>query len=694
MRPTPPRQPTGPRPSGVAVALLLVLVSSAVAQVEVAAPDMAAARGTAVTLPIHLANPAPDKVVAVEVTVAFDSDVLTYQGLSSAGALTAAWLLDSVLVEAGIVDTLRVAAATATDTAFGAGDLFQLDFQVADLRDPTVAQVTLSYVLLNDGSPVATANHGSVTLTGTDGLIGATPDTAFAGQTVQVSISDIDENRTGGVDAVLVHVTNGAQQETLSAPETGASTGVFALAVPLVASGSQPSGDQIVQVQAGDQLSLCYDDVLDVLGATVERCTTVEITGATFGVDGSTIATYVVEPGDTAWVRVTDPDLNVDSGATEVVTVSVENAATGETESVTLTEIGDDSDVFLGRFYTAYGTVAGAAGDALVLTQKGDALRVEYSDFGTVSGSAEIRTVDVLTLDPFGDASGNGTVRGFDAALILDHSVGAIVLTGLDSLAANLDLAAPAGPITAFDASLILQLRVGLLDRFPVRERASANHPQPETGTAPRPAALARWATLVAGGDGQLALVLDERSGIVAADLLVSGFAGHAVASPEAGQFVVVSRQTSAGLRIALAAATASAGPGELVRLVPNGAAATPELVSAQLNDGSLPVRLGVSQSATAVPARFELLPNHPNPFNPETAIRFQTARAGQVELDILNPLGQRVRRVADRWHEAGAHRVQWDGRDDAGAPVAGGIYFYRLVTPTHQAVRKMTLLK
>ena len=101
-------------------------------------------------------------------------------------------------------------------------------------------------------------------------------------------------------------------------------------------------------------------------------------------------------------------------------------------------------------------------------------------------GAVESLLDTCLVLDPWGDASGNGQLRGFDAAEILAHVVGSSTLTGLDSLSANLDELAPFASITAFDASLVLQKRVGLIGHFPVQEKTSANHPQPESSSAPK----------------------------------------------------------------------------------------------------------------------------------------------------------------------------------------------------------------
>lgn len=95
-----------------------------------------------------------------------------------------------------------------------------------------------------------------------------------------------------------------------------------------------------------------------------------------------------------------------------------------------------------------------------------------------------------------------------------------------------------------------------------------------------------------------------------------------------------------------------------------------------------------------AVPDRFELYQNEPNPFNPETAIRYDLPVPGHVRLEIFNILGQKVVTLVDRHMDAGAHRVIWNGTDRDGNTVASGIYLYRLSAGTETARRKMMLLK
>lgn len=60
----------------------------------------------------------------------------------------------------------------------------------------------------------------------------------------------------------------------------------------------------------------------------------------------------------------------------------------------------------------------------------------------------------------------------------------------------------------------------------------------------------------------------------------------------------------------------------------------------------------------------------------------------------MFDVAGRCVRSLLDGTRAEGRHAVVWDGRDDRGAPVAAGLYLYRLVTPENTEVRKMMIAK
>ena len=97
---------------------------------------------------------------------------------------------------------------------------------------------------------------------------------------------------------------------------------------------------------------------------------------------------------------------------------------------------------------------------------------------------------------------------------------------------------------------------------------------------------------------------------------------------------------------------------------------------------------------AVAAPLRLELDANYPNPFNTETQIAYTLPAAGQVELAIYNVLGQRQRTLVQAVQSAGRYQIAWDGRNDMGAPIASGVYLYRLTSEQGFLVRQLLLLK
>jgi hypothetical protein len=85
---------------------------------------------------------------------------------------------------------------------------------------------------------------------------------------------------------------------------------------------------------------------------------------------------------------------------------------------------------------------------------------------------------------------------------------------------------------------------------------------------------------------------------------------------------------------------------------------------------------------------------NVPNPFNPSTTIRYDLASAARVELQIFDLAGHSVRTLRAGDEAAGRHELTWQGRDDAGRPVATGVYFYQLRAGNEVETRRMVLTK
>ncbi len=97
------------------------------------------------------------------------------------------------------------------------------------------------------------------------------------------------------------------------------------------------------------------------------------------------------------------------------------------------------------------------------------------------------------------------------------------------------------------------------------------------------------------------------------------------------------------------------------------------------------------------VPRPAYLKPNYPNPFNPETTLRYLVPEdltpGTPLSLDVYNVRGQHVRRLPVE-RVPGLHNVRWDGRNAQGEPASSGLYLARLVVGTMVETGKMTLTK
>ena len=98
-------------------------------------------------------------------------------------------------------------------------------------------------------------------------------------------------------------------------------------------------------------------------------------------------------------------------------------------------------------------------------------------------------------------------------------------------------------------------------------------------------------------------------------------------------------------------------------------------------------------------PKNTALLPNYPNPFNPETWIPYQLAKPAEVTVFIYSANGTLIRTLALGYQPAGIYRnrnraAYWDGTNEVGEPVASGVYFYTLSAGSFNGTRKMLVIK
>lgn len=176
----------------------------------------------------------------------------------------------------------------------------------------------------------------------------------------------------------------------------------------------------------------------------------------------------------------------------------------------------------------------------------------------------------------------------------------------------------------------------------------------------------------------RIAAALAQRGGLVLAAAVHSRLGDVTAAARGAGLSPLQHGDT---LRLEYAPAAAAGSAGESWFAVVR-----------EADPAELAARSPEAAAGTALPIRFALHQNQPNPFRSTTTIRFDVPQAAAVRLEVYDLTGRRVRTLARRDFAPGFHAVEWDHRDSNGRLVSPGIYVYRLTAGDFEARRKMTL--
>lgn len=90
----------------------------------------------------------------------------------------------------------------------------------------------------------------------------------------------------------------------------------------------------------------------------------------------------------------------------------------------------------------------------------------------------------------------------------------------------------------------------------------------------------------------------------------------------------------------------------------------------------------------------FVLYPAYPNPFNPETTIKYSLPAQSKVTLKIYNILGEEIRTLVDEVQTQGSKSISWNGQDNYGQQVGSGVYIYSLKTNKTVLSKKLFLIR
>ena len=86
------------------------------------------------------------------------------------------------------------------------------------------------------------------------------------------------------------------------------------------------------------------------------------------------------------------------------------------------------------------------------------------------------------------------------------------------------------------------------------------------------------------------------------------------------------------------------------------------------------------------------MIENYPNPFNPETTIKYHFSQSSHVKIQVVDILGRHVKTLVEKEIQAGTYFTRWDGRDSANSAASSGVYFLVMRAGEIVKVRKMVL--
>ena len=277
------------------------------------------------------------------------------------------------------------------------------------------------------------------------------------------------------------------------------------------------------------------------------------------------------------------------------------------------------------------------------------------------------------------------------------------------------------GTVSAYDATLILQYVVGLITEFPIDRLTSPSDATPQDYELHLPNLTAKAGEQIyvplqlrVFRLGGIRVSLDEVSGLFAGGVTIKYDANLLRAVNVRPSLSSVYHEANISrpgeIRFAFATAKPVKNPGELLMVEFDVMSNTEGKISPLLiDDAQFSESLSIARHNGGIeilPAKTALLPNYPNPFNPETWIPYQLSVESDVIVEIYNHQGRLVRVFDLRMQPAGSYltknrAIYWDGKNGSGERAASGVYFYRLKAEyrnpevrTFSAVRKLNVVK
>jgi hypothetical protein len=682
------------------------------------------------TLCIHAVNEATAKIVSassasgnpgeqVSIDISIDNwtgvaggDItLTYDvaKLSVVSALKAPAFGLNVIINTATSGKVVVTMAGYPDLPGGSGAIVNIIFQIAATASAGITPLTFDAAQLydEDGNNIpTTSTPGAVNIEGGPGgkIVSASEASGKPGEQVQIDINIDDWTGVAGGDITLTYdATKLSVVSALKAPAFGLNVVINKdtpgkIIVTMAGYPGLPSGSGVI-----------VNIIFQIAPTAPAGSTPLTFDAAQlYDEDGNNIPTTST-PGEMDIIPI---------GGGKVVSASIASGKPGEQVQIdiniddwtgiaggdiTLTYDATKLSVISAQKEPAFGLnviINTATPGKVIVTMAG------YPDLPGGSGAIVNIIFQIAAAAPAGI-----TPLTFDAAQLYDED-GNNILTTSTPGEVDIIFSCPLvgdvsgnGTISAYDAALILQYTVGLITEFPVNKVGAPDYDiNPRNYTVWIPEQSAKSGEVV-----DVPIAIADASGLLAGGISVKYDptilkALDVTAFPLlSGSYWQANVQLEGEVRVAFAGTTPLQGKGNLLKIkfeiLPQADGKASPIIFSRVDFSNSLTITKRNGAVKILSPKFALLQNFPNPFNPETWLPYQLAMDADVVIHIHNMRGQLIRSIFVGWQTAGSYvtkdrAIYWDGRDNLGERVSSGIYFYTLRAGNFKATRRMLMVK
>jgi hypothetical protein len=107
-----------------------------------------------------------------------------------------------------------------------------------------------------------------------------------------------------------------------------------------------------------------------------------------------------------------------------------------------------------------------------------------------------------------------------------------------------------------------------------------------------------------------------------------------------------------------------------------------------------MPPNVNTDSFINTIPNQLALQPSYPNPFNPNTKISFSLPKLSDVDMQVVDINGRKIRNLLNNTLASGNHNVSWDGTNNSGVNMSSGIYFIILNVDGVILSQKLSLIR